>query len=120
MNAILGAYTVAAFDDCGGHVNTHQGYHYHANMGCTDKVTDESHAPLVGYALDGYGIYALKDASGKEAEGLDECRGQTDDVRGYHYHAGSPSENQIIGCLHGESVSSGRRRGPPPPAHDHG
>jgi len=115
VDAILGAYTIAAFDDCGGHINVHQGYHYHAATGCTDAPTGDGHAPLIGYASDGYGIYAMKDAKGKAAEGLDECRGQTDDVRGYHYHAASPSENGFITCLHGESVSTGRRGGGPPP-----
>lgn len=118
INAILGAYTIAAFDDCGGHINVHQGYHYHSTTGCTDKTVkdDDDHAPLIGYAIDGYGIYAMKDAQGKEAEGLDECRGQTDDVRGYHYHAASPSENLFVGCLHGETVrpAGGPQGGPPP------
>ncbi|RVU84618.1 YHYH protein [Leucothrix sargassi] len=116
VDAILGAYTIAAFDDCGGHVNPHQGYHYHANTGCTDapEATDDGHAVLIGYASDGYPMYAMKDAEGKEAEGLDECRGQTDDVRGYHYHVASPSENMFIGCLRGEIVqSSDSHRGPP-------
>lgn len=115
VDAILGAYTIAAFDDCGGHINVHQGYHYHSTTGCTDKLTsDDGHAPLVGYALDGYGIYALKNSEGEEAESLDECRGHTDEVRGYHYHAASPSENMFIGCFHGETV---RPDGPPHGAH---
>ncbi len=105
IDAILGAYTIAAFDDCGGHINVHQGYHYHSSVGCTDKSnSDDGHALLVGYASDGYGIYALKNPEGKEAGPLDECRGQTDDIRGYHYHAASPSENMFIGCFHGETV----------------
>tara|TARA_R110001592_G_scaffold362770_1_gene678153 strand:+ start:2524 stop:3558 length:1035 start_codon:yes stop_codon:yes gene_type:complete len=125
IDAILGAYTIAAFDDCGGHINVHQGYHYHSSVGCTDKLnSDDGHAPLVGYASDGYGIYALKDTEGKEAEPLDECRGQTDDVRGYHYHAASPSENMFIGCFHGETVrpegSDGPPEGGPPPFGAHG
>ena len=117
VDAILGAYTIAAFDDCGGHVNTHQGYHYHSTTGCSDAAekSDDGHAVLIGYAVDGYGMYAMKDAEGKEAIGLDECRGQTDDVRGYHYHVASPSENMFIGCLHGESIQSGRGPGGPPP-----
>lgn len=53
--------------------------------------------------MDGYGIYAMRDVNGKE-ETLDECRGNTDATRGYHYHAASPSENMFIGCLHGQSV----------------
>jgi hypothetical protein len=106
IDAILGSYTIAAFDDCGGHINAHQGYHYHSTTGCTDKTikSDDGHAPLIGYAADGYGIYAMRDAQGKE-ESLDECRGTTDDIRGYHYHAASPSENMFIGCMHGETVA---------------
>jgi len=98
VDAILGAYTIAAFDDCGGHTNVHQGYHYHATTGCTDKIVgDDGHSALVGYASDGYGIYALKSADGKESELLDDCRGHEDKIRGYHYHAASPSENKFIG-----------------------
>jgi hypothetical protein len=122
IDAILGAYTIAAFDDCGGHINVHQGYHYHSTTGCTDKSTsDDGHAPLIGYASDGYGIYALKNDDGKALGALDECRGQTDDVRGYHYHAASPSANMFIGCLHGESIRpeggphGGHHPGGPPP-----
>ncbi len=112
VDAILGSYTIAAFDDCGGHINEHQGYHYHATTGCTDTSVDkDGYAPLVGYAPDGYAIYAMKDAQGREAEALDECRGTSDAVRGYHYRAASPSENMIIGCLRGESV---RPVGAPP------
>lgn len=113
VDAILGAYTIAAFDDCGGHINVHQGYHYHSTTGCTDATAgnnEDGHAPLIGYASDGYGIYAMKDAEGNE-ESLDECRGITDEIRGYHYHAASPSENLFIGCLHGETV---RPAGSPP------
>jgi len=117
VEVILEAYTIAAFDDCGGHINVHQGYHYHSTTGCTDTLdnTDDKHAPLIGYASDGYGIYAMKDAQGNEENILDECRGATDNSRGYHYHAASPSENMFIGCLHGESIgsASGRPGGPP-------
>lgn len=115
VDAILGSYTIAAFDDCGGHINVHQGYHYHSTTGCTDNSTQtvDGHAPLIGYAADGYAIYAMKDAQGKE-EFLDECRGTTDDIRGYHYHAASPSENMFIGCMHGETVRSNSPAGGPP------
>lgn len=123
VDAILGAYTIAAFDDCGGHINTHQGYHYHSSTGCVDTPTSQDgHASLVGYAPDGYGIFAMKNAEGRE-ETLDECRGTSDEVRGYHYHAASPSENMIIGCLKGESVRPAREAhgaGGPPPKDDGG
>ena len=102
LNAIISAYTIAAFDDCGGHVNLAAGYHYHAATGCTESIAQcDDHAPLIGYARDGFGIYAMTDANGVEADGLDECRGQFDDVRGYHYHAASPGENMFIGCFKG-------------------
>lgn len=134
VNDILGSYTIAAFDDCGGHINAHQGYHYHAVTGCTDTdVNHDGYAPLIGYAPDGYAIYAMRDAQGNEAPSLDECRGTTDPIRGYHYRAASPSENMIIGCLHGETVRpvgmegaggpppGGAGHPPPRPddAHDH-
>nr|WP_252728368.1 YHYH protein [Alteromonas sp. C1M14] len=115
VNDILGSYTIAAFDDCGGHINAHQGYHYHAVTGCTaTDVNHDGYAPLIGYAPDGYAIYAMRDAQGNEAESLDECRGTSDPIRGYHYRAASPSENMIIGCLHGETVRPAGMAGPPP------
>lgn len=101
--AILRAHTLAPLDDCGGHVNPHVGYHYHAVTGCTKEVMQEDgHAPLIGYALDGFGIYGNKDVEGKESIGLDQCRGHEDVIRGYHYHAGVPGSNQILGCLSGQ------------------
>ena len=115
--AILGSYTIAALDDCGGHINQHQGYHYHSTTGCTDTpASDDGYALLIGYAADGYAIYSMKDAKGKEAESLDQCRGTSDAVRGYHYRAASPSKNMIIGCLHGETVRpvGDSHRSPPP------
>lgn len=114
---ILAAYTIAAFDDCGGHVNTHQGYHYHAATGCTEVGTQgDGHSSLLGFALDGYGIYGELDSDGLETTGLDECRGITDETRGYHYHAASAGENLFIGCYNGKVVVSedDRPDGPPP------
>ena len=56
---------------------------------------------MLGYAIDGFGIYALLDKNGDKPENLDECGGHSDEIRGYHYHAGEPGGNQIISCLHG-------------------
>ena len=107
VDAILSAYTIAAFDDCGGHINTVVGYHYHGARGCSEEIAQaDGHAPLIGYAMDGYPIFAMLDEEGEEAGELDECRGQTDDVRGYHYHAASAGENMFIGCFRGEIVGS--------------
>lgn len=107
LQAILSAHTIAAFDDCGGHVNPHAGYHYHGARGCSASVPqNDAHAALIGYAVDGYAIHAMRDGHGDEAGGLDVCRGHVDDVRGYHYHAASAGENMFIGCLHGETAQS--------------
>jgi len=112
VNAILGNYTIAAFDDCGGHVNPFEGYHYHASTGCTELNSQaDGHASLLGFALDGYGIFAMLDASGYEETALDECRGHSDETRGYHYHSASAGENMFIGCFHGEQGSISETQG---------
>lgn len=104
VDAILGAATIAAFDDCGGHVNPFEGYHYHGANGCSegDEPIDGHSAP-VAYALDGYLIYSNSELGfGNEDTDLDSCRGHADATRGYHYHAASAAENLFIGCYSGE------------------
>lgn len=110
VQAILSAYTIAAFDDCGGHVNPNDGYHYHAATGCSEMANTQpdGHASMLGYAMDGYGIYGLLDSDGSATEGLDECRGITDEIRGYHYHAASAGENMFIGCFTGKTAARAR------------
>lgn len=98
VDDILGAYTIAPFDDAGGHINVHQGYHYHAATGVSTSVEqDDDHPALIGYAFDGHGIYAQDD----EATDLDECRGHYDDIRGYHYHVDDAGSNNFIDCVYG-------------------
>jgi YHYH protein len=102
LDAILSAHTLAPFDDNGGHINPHTGYHYHAATGKTKAIAQaDKHAPMIGYALDGFGIFALLDQDQKEPTGLDESRGHFDSVRGYHYHAGKPGSNEIIRSFRG-------------------
>lgn len=101
-HAILAAHTIAPLDDHGGHVNPHGGYHYHAATGSTKEIEQtDHHSPMIGYAIDGFGIYALSDHKTRKPTDLDECGGHSDEKRGYHYHAGEPGSNQIIKCLHG-------------------
>ena len=103
LEMILKSHTLGVFDDCGGHANPHEGYHYHAANGCSEiGVQEDGHSAMIGYALDGYAIYAKTDKSSVESQGLDECGGETDDVRGYHYHASAPGKNQIFACYKGE------------------
>jgi hypothetical protein len=104
--AILAAHTIAAFDDCGGHVNLAAGYHYHAATGCSASIAQgDGHAALIGYALDGYGLFAMVNDDGAEPTDLDTCRGHTDATRGYHYHVAGAGENMFIGCFHGQQGS---------------
>jgi hypothetical protein len=115
--AILSAYTIAAFDDCVGHVNPFAGYHYHgANHGegtCPAVAFEaDGHGGAFGYAMDGYAIYSMLDENNEEESDLDSCRGHTDDVRGYHYHSAGPGENLFIGCFTGETVEV-EQTGPP-------
>lgn len=106
VDNILGAYTLAPFDDAGGHINVHQGYHYHAATGFSTKVTQQDdHAALIGYALDGYGIYELQDASGNSPTDLDNLRGHSDNTRGYHYHVDYAGTNNFINGLKGAYVN---------------
>ncbi len=125
-DAILGAHTLAPFDDCGGHINLHVGYHYHAVTGCTPGVAeDDGHAPAIGLAMDGYTLHARLNADGAEPDDLDECRGHETAGLGYHYHVNEPGKNAILACHTAElgcaneggetACDATQRRGPPPP-----
>jgi len=103
VDNILGAYTLAPFDDAGGHINVNQGYHYHAATGVSTEITQsDGHAPMIGYAADGHGLFSQLNEDGLEPTDLDACRGHTDDTRGYHYHVDAPGSNNFINCLQGE------------------
>ncbi len=112
VDAILGAHTIAPFDDCGGHVNPHVGYHYHAVTDCLSDapttlgvVSPDSvaaHGGQIGLAMDGHAIFAHLMADGAEPGGLDSCHGHADNGLPYHYHAGAAGSNQILGCLAAE------------------
>ena len=94
---ILRAYTIAAFDDCGGHFNPVEGYHVHASMGCSG-IEVGGHGRHFAYALDGHAVFTTEAA----ANGLDQCGGHDSDALGYHYHAGPAAENSVVRCLTGE------------------
>lgn len=99
---ILAAYTLAPFDDAGGHINIGAGYHYHAATGKTTKITQtDGHAAMIGYALDGFGIYERLSVAGTEYADLDVNRGHYDATRGYHYHTDKAGSNNFINSLAG-------------------
>lgn len=105
VSAILGAYTLAPFDDAGGHINIGAGYHYHAATGKTTKIAQtDGHAAMIGYALDGFAIYENLNVAGKEDTDLDVSRGHYDATRGYHYHVAKAGTNSFINSLAGAYV----------------
>lgn len=104
-------------DSCDGHPQMQGVYHYHTYSLCLD--TAASKAPgsstLVGYALDGYGIYVERDAAGNlptDAD-LDACHGRTSAVTWngkrvviYHYDV-TAEYPYTLGCFHGTPVTTG-------------
>lgn len=123
VNAILSAYTIASFDDCGGHFNNAEGYHLHGATGCGTLDNDhiEGETAMFGYAMDGFPIHLPLTGDSLNTAGLDECGGHTNPEIGYHYHANSPSKNSVLTCLKGEYVATstaqdgGRGNGQGPP-----
>lgn len=122
VDAILGAYTIAAFDDCGGHFNPIEGYHLHAYTDCQgatygNQIDDpNAETALVGYALDGVAVFAP--LAHDTTIQLDECNGRTTDKDGYHYYAQSPELNRVVKCFKGlTAVDESQATGPggPPP-----
>ena len=139
QDAIVAAHTIAPLDDCGGHVNLHVGYHYHAVTDCLpgapvmdeqeaeevaaseDAVLDD--ATSIGIAMDGYLIYNRANSEGEVVDGLDECNGHATEALGYHYHAGAEGSNAILACMTAQygcaledgdaSCDASVRQGPP-------
>ena len=82
-------------DACDGHPERQGRYHYHSLSDCI-RDAGSRHSKLVGWALDGFGIYGLRGVGGEEVTnaGLDACHGHTPAitwngkrVKMYHYHA---------------------------------
>jgi hypothetical protein len=67
-------------DVCTGAPQPGGAYHRHALSECTPHIHENN--ALVGYALDGFGIYSPYDANGKEltSADLDECHGTTSEI----------------------------------------
>ncbi len=114
VSAILGAYTIAAFDDCGAHFNPVEGYHMHGAVGCSEVgEAAEDDTPMFGYAMDGHPVHSPYE-EGETPDDLDQCNGHTTEADGYHYHANPAAENQVIACLVGETAESEDGAGAPP------
>lgn len=94
-------------DNCGGMADPAGIYHRHALSPCVPGINEKN--ALVGYALDGFGIFSPYDASGKEltTNDLDECHGTTSpilwdgkEVTMYHY-VFTRDYPYSIGCFRG-------------------
>ena len=100
-------------DRCGGHPEMSSTYHHHEVPSCIlDPATGRS--TLVGYAKDGYGIYAERDGHGTllTNASLDACHGRTSTVtwngkkkKLYHYDA-TLEYPYTLGCFHGTPIST--------------
>lgn len=99
-------------DICDGHPQQKGIYHYHGPSECLPDQAEVS--KLVGYALDGFGIYSLYDSSGKEVTNtdLDECHGTTSAVlwngkiqNVYHYVL-TREYPYTVGCFKGHFTRS--------------
>jgi hypothetical protein len=97
-------------DSCNGHPERSGEYHYHGASDCVEGA--ERANTLIGYALDGFGIYSRFDANGKEysSDDLDECHGITSEIEWngemvemYHYVI-TQDYPYTVGCFRGTPV----------------
>jgi hypothetical protein len=114
-------------DGCQGHPQMTGVYHYHSLTHCLeDKRAADGHSELVGYALDGFGIFGPHGEGGAElaSDDLDECHGHTHPilwdgkrVTMFHYHA-TADFPYTVGCMRGSVRLEDVRAisGPPPGA----
>lgn len=97
-------------DSCQGHPQRGGVYHYHSVSPCIDTRREANgHSTLVGYAIDGFGIYGHYGEDGKAltSADLDACHGHIHEimwdgrkVKMYHYHA-TWDFPYTVGCLRG-------------------
>ena len=103
-------------DRCHGHPQQSGQYHYHSLSPCAAAGTSKTaHSKLVGYALDGFGVFGLRGERGgllTNAD-LDVCHGHTHAIlwrdkrtRMFHYHA-TLEYPYAIGCFRGTPVRTG-------------
>jgi hypothetical protein len=100
-------------DLCQGHPAPGSTYHYHSLTSCiSDPGT--AHSNLLGYALDGFGVFGSRGSDGSQLTDadLDECHGHTHaipwdgaTVTMYHYHA-TREYPYTMGCFHGTAVKA--------------
>jgi len=125
-NALDAEYRDAAAheiqDSCAGHPDISGQYHYHSFSPCIDDTPADPtvKSDLIGYALDGFGIYGFKNPDGSVYTNadLDECHGLTSEILWngqkvdmYHYQV-TYEYPYTIGCFRGTPVQLPRPNGP--------
>lgn len=101
-------------DSCAGHPEQTGAYHYHSSSTCFSDPLGKAkkHSSLIGYALDGFGIYGLKGDKGVAVtnKDLDICHGHTHTIKWegksvslYHYHLTSEYP-YTLGCFKGTPI----------------
>lgn len=109
MGRDAGAHEIQ--DRCNGHPERQGQYHFHNWSECLPDVSgaEGKHSDLVGYMIDGFGLYGLRGEGGKllTNRDLDECHGHSHTVlwdgemiEMYHYHF-TYEYPYTAGCLRG-------------------
>ncbi|NDD62491.1 MAG: DUF1566 domain-containing protein [Acidobacteria bacterium] len=84
-NRGVDSYAIGELDQFGGHCGRADDYHYHA---APVHLQARVGAGLpIGYALDGFPLYGLKEPDGSAVTGLDDLNGHYDSAGKYHYHS---------------------------------
>jgi hypothetical protein len=100
-------------DSCQGHPQSSGVYHNHDVSNCVIEEFDTTsgHSALLGYIVDGFGIYGQRGENGEilGSDDLDECHGHVHDIEWngktqqmFHYHA-TLDFPYTVGCMRGAS-----------------
>ncbi len=101
-------------DGCQGHPEIDGQYHYHSLSWCIDD-SGPGHSRMLGYALDGFGIFGHRGENGQNVTNfdLDECHGHAHMILWggqpmwlYHYHA-THEYPYTLGCFRGAPLPAG-------------
>lgn len=113
---------IPSIDPCGGHIDPFGYYHLHFgaeemnNVLSANNITEvsctnfsQSETAFIGFAKDGFPIYASKDQDGTLPSDLDDCQGHSSATADYpdgvyHYHVSSTNAPNLPNCLKGVSA----------------
>jgi hypothetical protein len=98
-------------DECYGHPQASGVYHYHSASPCVLEEFDSGtgHSALIGYIVDGFGLYGPRGEDGIELSSSDlgECHGHVHEIEWdgnmveiFHYHA-TLDFPYTVGCMRG-------------------